>query len=349
MNRRGAVMESMFIRALFGLIFSFLITFYLVPFFCALAMKLRFVDEPDGKIKVHTRTTPYLGGVAVYVGFLSGLALVYPFENSIFLLLLGVTLLVFVGLIDDLIALQPTQKFFGQIVATLCFLKAGLHLKEQFMSSWVNLILSFFWIAGVINAFNLIDVMDGLASTVAIMICLNLMIIAYALGQPLVFVLLSPVLGAVLAFLWYNKPVARIYLGDAGSLFLGGLLSVVPFLINWATFNYTWGFLTPIIVFAIPLLEITALIVVRSAKGIPFYLGSPDHFSSYLRARGWSVQAILTFVFTCSLTISLSSILFVLNKINFWHTTCIAAIFLSVWVGVVFSKKPIFQIKRALE
>ena len=109
-------------KILFAFIFSFLITLYLVPYFCSLAWRLRFVDTPDGKIKRHKQATPYLGGVAVYGGFLCGLAFTMPFESQIFLLIIGSTLLLFLGLIDDLCALKPYQKFFGQIIVALCFL-----------------------------------------------------------------------------------------------------------------------------------------------------------------------------------------------------------------------------------
>lgn len=305
--------------------------------FCSLATRLCFVDVPDGAIKKHTKTTPYLGGVAVYFGFLCGIAFFLPLGSSLFLFLMGTTLLVFVGLIDDLLVLKPYQKFLGQIIATVCFLKAGLYLREQFFSNGWNILLSFFWIIGLINAFNLVDVMDGLASVLAIMATINFMFLAVVLGQPQHLVLLGAFLGSVLGFLWYNKPVARIYLGDAGSLFLGGLLSTVPFLFSWGEYT-DLGYLTPLIVFGIPLLEVSFLIIIRTYKGIPFYQASPDHFSCYLRGRGWSVEKILLFVFTVSLFFAAVSILFVSNIISFATTFFLGALTLLVWTLVIFGK-----------
>lgn len=322
---------------LFSLVFSFLITFYLVPLFCELAYKWRFVDTPDGKIKKHDQATPYMGGIAVYCGFLSGLALTMPFDSCVFLLLIGATLLLFIGLIDDLYVLKPYQKFFGQLVVALCFLKAGFYLKEHVFYNVWNMPLSLLWILTVINSFNLVDVMDGLATTLAGCATLSLLLIAIYLNNATVMVLLCAFLGALLAFLWYNRPPAKIYLGDAGSLFIGGVLAVVPFLLNWGTYNQL-GYLSPLIVLAIPLLECCTLIVVRRYKGIPFYQGSPDHFACYLLGAGWSKQHILYYVMLLSGYAGLVAILFTAGILSFAPTALLGLIFMGIW-GFILIKK----------
>jgi len=171
------------LKMIFSLVFSFLITLYLVPVCATLANKLHFIDVPDGRIKRHKQSTPYLGGVAVYCGFLCGIALTIPFENKIFLFLVGTTLLLLTGLIDDLCVLKPYQKLFGQLIASLCYLKAGLYLKEHFFYNFWNIPLSFFWIVSLINAFNFVDVMDGLATLLAIMATVGFLSIAVILGH----------------------------------------------------------------------------------------------------------------------------------------------------------------------
>lgn len=331
-------MNAILGKTLFAAIFSFLVTFYLVPFFCALARRLKFVDVPDGKIKVHKQSTPYMGGVAVYVGFISALCIAFPFESNTLFFFIGTTLLLFVGLIDDLMVLQPYQKFFGQILATLCFLKAGFYLKSHFFSSFWSVALSAFWILSITNAFNLVDVMDGLASILAICSIVSFFAIALFLQQYTLLILLGAFLGAVCAFFWYNKPTAHIYLGDAGSLFIGGFLATVPFLINWGTYN-TVGYLAPIVILAIPLLEVSTLVLVRTYKGIPFYNGSPDHFSIYLQNKGWSKWAILGYVIALSGILFVVALLFVVNSISLGTLCCLAAIFLILWYTILFSKK----------
>ena len=324
-------MHFIAIKMAFAFVFSFLITFYLVPFFCSIAHRFEFVDIPDGRIKQHKQATPYMGGLAVYCGFLFGLAFTMPIENSIFLLLIGTMLLLFVGLIDDLFVLKPYQKFTAQAIIALCFLKAGFYLKEHFFHNIWNMPLSFLWILTVINAFNLVDVMDGLATTVAIGATTTLLVIAFYLQHFTVVILLFAFLGPLYAFLWYNKPPARIYLGDAGSLFIGGFLATVPFLFDWGTYNF-YGYLTPIIILAIPLLECGSLILIRWYKGIPVYHGSPDHFCLYLQSNGWSKSQILGYILFLSLYLGLASVLFTLGMLSLGTISALGAFFLIIWM-----------------
>ena len=319
-------------KILFSFTFSFLITFYLVPYFCSLARRLRFVDTPDGKIKRHKHATPYLGGVAVYGGFLCGLALTIPFENQIFLLIIGTTLLLLLGLIDDLFALKPYQKFFGQTIVALCFLKAGFYLKSHLFYNLWNIPFSLLWILTVINAFNLVDVMDGLATSLAIYATISFMIVAYYLHHFMVLILLASFLGPLCAFFFYNRPPARIYLGDAGSLFIGGFLATVPFLFDWGTYNW-YGYLAPPIILGIPLLECVSLIVIRAYKGIPFYQGSPDHFSCYLIQHGWNKQIILLYVLLMSCLLGVVSFLFTIGWLGIGATLGMGILFLIVWIA----------------
>ena len=271
-----------------------------------------------------------MGGLAVYCGFIVGLALTMPFENRIYLLLIGTMLILFVGLIDDLFVLKPYQKLFGQCFVAFCFLRAGFYLKEHFFYNIWNMPLSFLWILTIMNVFNLIDVMDGLATVVAISASVTFIGIALLLNHGGVVILLTSFLGALCGFLWYNRPSARMYLGDAGSLFIGGFLAVVPFFFDWGTYN-RYGYLTPIIILAIPLLECVSLIVIRWYKGIPFYMGSPDHFSSYLQSYGWSKVSILCYITLLSLYLGVAAISFFMGTISLFTALLLGVIFLGIW------------------
>ena len=177
------------------------------------------------------------------------------------------------------------------MLAAFCFLKAGLYLKEHFFTWGLDIPLSFLWILTVINAFNLVDIMDGLAATISLGAAFSFMAVALYFGEPIAL-FFAALIGALGAFFYYNKPQAQIYLGDAGSLFLGGVFAASPFLLPWSAFT-VYGFLAPIIILGIPLLELLFLIIIRTKKGIPFYLGSPDHFAIVLQRRGWSRYQIL--------------------------------------------------------
>ncbi len=329
------------LKLFFSILISFLITFYLVPLLSAVALRLNVLDVPDGKIKNHEKATPYLGGVAIYIGFLISLGLVFPFENQIMLFIVGSTLLLFVGLIDDLLRIKPYQKFFGQAIAALCFLKAGFYLKELFfVSNYWNIPISFLWIMVVINAFNLVDVMDGLATTLAGSAACSFIILALTFGHYNLALLLGALFGALIAFFCYNQPPAKMYLGDAGSLFLGGIFATIPFLFNWSLYNW-YGFLTPIIILAIPLLEVAFLVVIRTYKGIPFYQGSPDHFCLYLKANGWSIGEILLYVLGVSSILVTIATAFAFNYISFLQLLILGLLFLIVWITILCYKRKI--------
>ncbi|MFC1845662.1 glycosyltransferase family 4 protein [Candidatus Dependentiae bacterium] len=326
------------LKIFFSLTLSFLFAFYLVPLLRVVAIKLNVLDVPDGSVKKHKEPVPYLGGVAIYIAFIVALALVLPFENNMFPFLTGSTLLLFVGLIDDLVPLRPYQKFAGQIIAALCFLRAGFYLKAHFFYNYWAIPISFFWMLSLINAFNLVDVMDGLAATLAGCATVSFLVMALYMEQPVVAILLCALLGSLVGFFWYNKPNAKMYMGDAGSLFVGGIMATVPFMIHWGQYNW-YGYIAPIIILAIPLLEICTLVVVRMYRGIPFYLPSPDHFSIYLqKKKGWSKWGVLVYVMALSLILFIGSFLFLTGLIGLPLLISVGAIFLVIWFNILFKK-----------
>jgi len=341
-------MYFVLIRHILSFVFSFFLCFYLVPLMIQASKKLKIFDVPDGKIKVHKNPTPYLGGVAIYISFVASAALFYPVENKILWLILGSTFLFLVGLLDDLRPLSPKQKLIGQIIATLCFLKGGFSLKTYFFESYINIFASGFWILSIINAFNLVDVMDGLASTLAITSASSFAIIAFVLGKYDLTLLLVSFLGSVIAFLFFNRPPAKIYLGDAGSMFIGGFLSAIPLLIRWSMglreFSLFPEFIShnsfleiifsaaiPVMCLGIPALEILYLVAIRTFKGIPFYSGSPHHFSIYLKNKDWRTGSVLIFSALMSSILSLIAILFMFGFLNFYLFLAIVFAFLAAW------------------
>ena len=163
------------------------------------------------------------------------------------------------------------------------------------------------------------------------------MVIAGFLGHTELLFLLSSFLGALIAFLWYNKPPARIYLGDAGALFIGGFLAVIPFLIDWGKYSLI-GFIAPIIVLAIPLLEFSSLILIRSYKRIPFYRGSPDHFSSYLLANSWKKGSILIYILAMSTILITTSALIAGGLLDIYQVLTLGLLFMALWVAAFFWK-----------
>ncbi len=292
---------------------SFLVTFLIIPFFINIAFKFNIVDKPDGNLKKHKKITPYLGGISIFLGLTitSFIALqfkMFQLHLPFFLFLIGIFLLLVLGLIDDIYVLKPIHKIFGQTIVAIFFILSGF-VFNLFSIQCFNIFLSIFWYLTIMNAFNLVDVMDGLATTLSISCCSSFIIFSLFMNNLNLGLFMVQLLGSLLAFLMFNRPIAQIYLGDSGSLFLGGFFSVIPFLLfnpNVMTdFHY---FLIAFLILFIPIFELVSLIMIRSYKGIPFYLGSPDHFSIILQNKNWSKQKILYYVVLGNLFLLVSAI-----------------------------------------
>jgi UDP-GlcNAc:undecaprenyl-phosphate GlcNAc-1-phosphate transferase len=318
------------------LLVSFGFAFYLVPFFTQAAFRLGVMDVPDGAIKTHKAPVPYMGGIAIYLAFLATIGLLYPLEERVMWLLIGSTLLLFVGLIDDLKRISPVRKLLGQFLGVACFLHGGFLIKQTFFASVFNIFLSGFWMLALINAVNLIDVMDGLATTAAVLAAIGFCAVAFVAGQYGVSLLLLAFIGALLGFFWYNKPQARIYMGDAGALFIGGFLAAVPLLIKWSALRPHAHYVV-LIIPAIPLIEVLCLVIIRTSKGIAFYRGSPHHFSIYLQNKGWSRWGVLAFCGSMGLYLSGVSLAFLTGFIDLLGLVVLGVVFSAIWYAVVFS------------
>ncbi len=327
---------------LYGLI-SFLLTLVTIPLFCKAAFFLKVVDIPDGKVKVHKKTTPYFGGVSIFFSLLAVSFIANLFNSFHFLFnFIGITILMLIGLYDDIYVTKPLHKLFWQILVSILFLIGGNALKISFLSDYFSYAITIFWFLTAINALNLVDIMDGLAGSISLFGCISFFCLAYYLNNNHIMIWLSILIGSLLGFLWYNKPQAKIYLGDAGSLMLGGILSLLPFyFVTLNNFNDE-GFFTGIIILGIPLMETFLLIIIRTYKNKPFYLGSQDHSVCYLRNKGWDDKKILYFFIFLSLCLGFVAQMFFYCKISLFATTC------SLFVLLLFSLFMIYQYKRII-
>jgi len=279
------------------LILSFLLALYITPIMREAALRFDIVDRPDGNLKTHGEPVPYLGGLAVYLSFLVAVALVYDFDQVVLGLLLGGTLVVIIGLIDDFGFLSPQVKLVGQLVAVAVLIKSGIYIKLEFLPKVngvpvVAYILSVLWLVGLTNAFNIIDVVDGLASTVAAAAAAVLFGVAVWNDRPTIAVLTLALAGALIGFLRYNRHPARIYLGDTGSLFIGFMLGALA-MIGSYTPNNDMAWAAPIVILGVPIFDTFLVMFLRWRKGRPVMFGSPDHYPLRLRKMGWSVSGVV--------------------------------------------------------
>jgi UDP-GlcNAc:undecaprenyl-phosphate/decaprenyl-phosphate GlcNAc-1-phosphate transferase len=289
--------ETFMIRYFAGFILSFVFALCFTPLMRRAALQLGIVDHPDGKLKRHGDAIPYLGGVAVFAAFLVTLGVLTNFEDRETLgLLLAGSIALLVGLIDDFGVLTPPQKMLGQTLAALVLVKSGTFIKLTFLPVYVAIPLTVLWIVAVTNAFNIIDIMDGLAAGVAAVAAVSILAANYMAGRDSQAFFAAVLAGATVGFLRHNFHPAKIFLGDAGSMFVGFMLAALSMNAGY-TRVHLLAVISPVFILGIPLFDLLLVMFIRWRRGIPITKGSPDHFALRLR-RFLSVRetAIATYI-----------------------------------------------------
>jgi UDP-GlcNAc:undecaprenyl-phosphate GlcNAc-1-phosphate transferase len=301
----------------------FVITYALVgvltPVMRKIAIANQILDLPTSMHKSHTKAVPYLGGVAILIGvtFVSYLALAFSnFTVSNFLLatsVLGPALVMgLIGLWDDLKNLPPLPRFIGQSVAGLVVAAAlviGSNVANPTGSTFADVLITVIWVVGICNSINFFDNLDGGAAGTAAISAIFLTYLAINSGQAFVAALSIVVAGATLGFLIWNRAPARIYMGDAGALFLGVLLATLTIRLNPDTQTSIGSFATPILLLAIPILDTTVAVLSRLRRGVSPFLGGKDHLSHRLVRAGLSRKMAAIVLWLLSATFSLFAVI----------------------------------------
>jgi UDP-GlcNAc:undecaprenyl-phosphate GlcNAc-1-phosphate transferase len=281
----------------------------------ALAIRLGAMDAPNLARKTQATPVPYLGGVAIALGItITTLAAVFVGGNKsgenvsqlkdlALTVLLPALLLGAMGLVDDLRSLSPwprliTQSVVGSIVAFI--IVQGGTVGTPFGTSTLNTAVTIFWIVGICNSINFFDNLDGAASGAVAIAALGVFFIAFDRGQELVSALSIVTAGATIGFLMWNKSPAKIYMGDAGALFLGVIISVATIRLN-PGITPTWKSLTiPVILLAVPLLDTCVAVFSRLARGLSPLTGGKDHLSHRLVRAGLSRRVVAVGLWSAS-------------------------------------------------
>ena len=313
-------------RWLYLLLVSYLVATAMTPLIRRLAVGVGAVDHPSSR-KIHESTTPLLGGVAVYLAFLiailantAGLAAPLVLNEGMLGVLAGGTLLLLVGVRDDIRHVPATAKLVVQLLAATIVIWAGKLLTFFPHGLWgdtLNVLLTVLWIVGITNAFNFFDGMDGLATGLAIITAFFLGVVAFQTNQPTLGWVAVALVGAGLGFLPYNfrpKASATIFLGDAGSTFLGFTLACLAVKGNWADQNPIVSVSTPILIFGILIYDMVHTTVqriylgkVRTVKGYLEYVGK-DHMHHRLERVLGSRTETVFIIFLLSIALGLAGV-----------------------------------------
>ena len=263
-----------------------------------IAVSKKIFDKPNSEHKSHTKPVPYLGGVAIIFGVVitSYLTLfLSPFTVNNFWLATSVLApaisLGMIGLWDDIKDLNPLPRFIGQSIAGLviaAILISGDNLGNPTGLASIDILLSVIWVVGICNSINFFDNLDGGASGTVAISAVVLTYLALSTDQSFIAALSLVIAGSTLGFLIWNKTPARIYMGDAGALFLGVLIATLTVRFEPKTESTLGSFATPILLLAIPILDTTVAVLSRLRRKISPFQGGRDHLSHRLVRAGFS-------------------------------------------------------------
>ena len=334
-------MYSIKVILIIAALFSFISTFFLIPFFIKRSKKLRLMDYP-GDRKVHDAPIPRIGGISIILSFIPVICIYVFFgslsdnfftENIIFII--STLIIICIGVLDDIYTITPFNKFFFQLLASVMVVvisdfKFDLHLNmaSNIYLDAFSVILSIIFIIGITNAINLMDGLDGLSGGVCIIISATFLMFSMIIGNSYVFMLfLIPFIFSVLAFLYYNRFPAKIFLGDSGSLLIGWSFAMMAIIFSKKA-DFELSLIIPIMILSLPASD-TLLVMQRRffknsnqaiknrLKGM--FHGDNNHIHHLILNAGYNTnQSILIIYFILILTsiFSYISLVFYSNSLN---------------------------------
>jgi UDP-GlcNAc:undecaprenyl-phosphate GlcNAc-1-phosphate transferase len=325
---------------------SFVVSWVLTFAMIRIAPQIGFVDKP-GHRKIHSNPKPLGGGIAIFVAFalplLVGLVAFrtyYPDPNPegrgdpatealmgayrrgaaqqtplALAFVLGTFVLHVMGIVDDRKALGPYSKLLIQVAAAALVVIPFKDVRALTALGTVpSIVITICWITAITNAFNFLDNMDGLSSGVAAVCTTAFLITAILIQQWFVAATLALLLGALLGFLWWNFPPAKIFMGDSGSLVIGFILGVMTIRTTYLPTGQNLGagwysVFVPVIVLALPLYDLVVVSIIRISRGKSPFVGDTNHFSHRLVARGMSRRTAVLCLYLVTASTAIAAIL----------------------------------------
>ncbi|HXM35828.1 MAG TPA: MraY family glycosyltransferase, partial [Pyrinomonadaceae bacterium] len=299
-------MNTYFALFLIGVFTSLTIT----PVVRRLCERFNLLDVPTDGRRVHKRAIPRLGGVVIFASVAIALSTL-PFvdnlltqsirghKREILITLIPATLVLLLGIYDDLRGTNAVVKFLGLgLIATLFYAMGGrIHVLaiplfgSVHLPSTLSFVITVLWLVGIANAFNLIDGVDGLASGAALFSSVVILIVSLSGDSALMIVVTLALSGALAGFLRYNFNPASIFLGDSGALFVGFTLAALSVL-GTQKATTAVAVITPILAFGLPVVDTGVTMARRMISGRPVFQGDSEHIHHMLLARGWSQRHV---------------------------------------------------------
>ena len=283
---------------------SLLIAAISTPFFRNLALKQKILDTPNSERKIQRTAVPYLGGfgiaLAVVLTTFAAITFSEATSENYFLalsVLAPAIVLGLIGFIDDKKHLTPLSRFIAQTFAgvfTALVLILTNTVGNPTNSIFLDVLLTIIWVVGICNAINFFDNMDGAAGGISALSGFGFAVIGLQNGQYFVAAFGLVLSGACVGYLFWNWNPAKIYMGDAGALFIGIILAALAVRVDPVSVSGIGAFFVPICVLALPILDTTTVVIDRLRRKVSPFEGGLDHLSHRLRRKGLSVRQSVT-------------------------------------------------------
>jgi UDP-GlcNAc:undecaprenyl-phosphate/decaprenyl-phosphate GlcNAc-1-phosphate transferase len=291
---------------------SILVTFALTPIIRGIFCKLNIVDEPEAR-KVHKKTVPYGGGLAIYLSFLSICFLFFPRVLEHWGLFLGSFIIILLGIVDDKYGLKAIPKLVIQILVALIVVSSGITINIGTILgipdiAWLSSLITVFWIVGIVNAINVIDGLDGLAGGVSFIAAMTIGFVSYINDDNLVAGASLILAFSILGFLPHNfSKEKKIFMGDTGSMFLGYSLAVLSIMssVKVATL---FSMIIPIAILIIPIFDMSFAIARRLIDKKHIFHGDREHLHHKLLDLGFSSNSAVMVIYAICLLFSVVAI-----------------------------------------
>lgn len=304
---------------IFGMVFvPFLVVIGIMPYIKKIAIQINAVDVPRGR-HMHEKVTPKLGGLAIFIGFLVGYMFFGTHSDVMNAVLIGSFIIIITGIIDDICELPPLPQFLAQLIVACIIVFYGQLLIKSISLFGININfylfaypITIFFIVGCINCINLIDGLDGLSGGISAIYYLTVGVICtIQMKFGLDFVLTFVMLGSTLGFLSYNFHPASVFAGDAGSNFMGFIISVIA-LLGFKNVTLT-SLIIPLLILAIPILDTLFAIIRRILKKQPITEGDNFHLHHQLLKKNLSVSTAVTIIYVIDGLFASASIVYVIG------------------------------------
>ena len=311
-------------KYVFAFITALVSSALLTPLVIALAKQIGAIDYPDDDRRIHTTPIPRIGGLAIFFAFLLSVSIFSDLSSEkIFGLIIGATIIVGIGLIDDVKGVKAKTKLLVEIIAASLLFYYGFRIEfftNLFETSEIVYIgmlsypLTVFWIVGITNTINLIDGLDGLAVGISTIAACTLAYVSFSFGRTDTLLLSLIIIGANLGFLPYNFNPAKIFVGDTGALFLGFILAAIS--IEGALKSATAiAIFIPLIALGLPIFDTTFAILRRFVNKKPLMEADKEHLHHRLISLGIEQKNAVLMLYLIASMLGISVVLLVNNLI----------------------------------